>query len=224
MATVSLPLAVWGDGYAKFFQRWLAGAHQLTHRPIEIVLVTDERNRDLAKDVESEIPIRHEWLKAADYRLWDYAIRLCKGEWLGICNVDDQFLPNALDQINEADEAGCNLIVDTLIVKTTGHHWKGYWDANTIPERFTLVGAEPMKKQLYLDAGGFDYRFQFPDWALAVHMVHKSLCKPFQAKTQRILFDPGEDRLTMSGSQQNPSVKAAGTAQVHELSRSLGLL
>jgi hypothetical protein len=224
MATVSLPLAVWGEGYAQFFPRWVEAANQLGKKPIEIVLVTDEANRYLSEVVESQIPIKHHYLKAADYRLWDYAIRQCQGDWIGICNVDDVWLANGLDQIDEAEAEGCNLLVDSLIVRGTEHVWSGYWDANTIPERFTLVGAEPMRKDLYIAAGGFDYRYQFPDWALAVHMVHKSLAKPFRAKTHRVYFDPGFDRVTMSGQQQNPSLKAAGTAQVHDLSRSLGLL
>jgi hypothetical protein len=224
VATVSLPLAVWGDGYGEFFPRWLEAANQLGKKPIEIVLVTDEANRNLEKGLESGIPIRTHYLKAKDYRLWDYAIRQCQGDWIGICNVDDVWLPNALDQIDEADKQGCNLLVDSLVVRGTDHVWSGYWDANTMPERFTLVGAEPMRKDLYLAAGGFDYKYQFPDWAMAVHMVKGSLCKPFKAKTHRVYFDPGFDRVTMSGQQQNPSVKTAGTAQVHALSRSLGLL
>lgn len=224
MATISLPLAVWGVGYGQFLPRWLEGVRTLGVQPDEIVLVTDEANRHLADEIETEIPLRTHWLKAKDFRLWDYAIRQCSSKWVAICNVDDQFLPNALDQIDQADLHGCNLLVDSLRVKQTGHRWTGYWDANTIPQRFTMPGAEPMTKQLYIDAGGYDYKFQFPDWALAVKMVHKDLARPFVATTERIIFDTGADRLTLSGAQQNPSVKAAGTAQVHELSRSLGLL
>jgi hypothetical protein len=81
-----------------------------------------------------------------------------------------------------------------------------------------------MRKDLYIAAGGYDHNYRFPDWALAVHMVHKSLAKPFTAKTERIIFDPGNDRVTLSGTNANPQLKVAGTAQVHELSRSLGLL
>ena len=81
-----------------------------------------------------------------------------------------------------------------------------------------------MTLQLYKDAGGFDANYQFPDWAMAVHMVHKGLARPKKVNTQRAIFDSGRDRVTMSGERQNPSVKSAGTAQVLELSRSLGLI
>ena len=224
MAVISVPLAVWGQGYDQFFERWQEGVASLARQPDEIVLVTDKANRNLSVRYHLDIPLTTHYLTAQDYRLWDYAVRQCSGDWLAFCNVDDVFLPNALENIDKAHEEGYNLIIDSLIVKQNGHRWTGYWDAGTIPHRFTMPGAEPMSKQLYLDAGGFDYRYQFPDWALAVHMVHKGLARPFVSNTDRIIFDTGADRVTLSGGQQNPSVKSAGTAQVHELSRSLGLL
>ena len=224
MTTISLPLAVWGQGYGQFFDRWLNGVRSLGRIPDEIVIVTDEANKDIAAEVEIDIPIRTFWLKVADYRLWDYAIRQCSSDWVAICNIDDQFLPNALGQIDEAEEAGANLLIDSLRVKGTDHLWTSHWDANTIPQRFTLVGAEPMRKDLYIAAGGYDHEYRFPDWALAVHMVAKDLARPFTANTERVIFDPGFDRVTLSGNNANPQLKAAGTAQVQDLSRLLGLL
>jgi hypothetical protein len=224
LVTISLPLAVWGNDYTKFFERWIEGVRLLARKPDEIVIATDKANEGIASSLNIDIPIKTLVYEFADYRLWDLAIRNCSSEWVAICNIDDQFLPNALDQINQADEAGANLLVDSLRVKGTGHRWTGYWDAATIPYRFTMPGAEPMKKNLYIEAGGYDSKYQFPDWALAVHMVHKDLARPFTANTERIIFDAGDDRITMSGNSANPQLKAAGTAQVRELSKSLGLL
>jgi hypothetical protein len=219
-----LPLAIWGSGYDEFFPRWLAAVHNLNKKPNEIILVTDEKNAHLQEYLKTEIPWKFFVRSENDYRLWDFACRKAKSKWLAFCNADDEFLPTALDAIDEADAQGCNLITDTLIVRQTGHMWSGYWDAETIPHRFTLVGAEPMTLDLYKKSGGFDYRYQFPDWAMAVHMVHKGLAKPFAGRTQRSIFDAGTNRLTMSGQNQDPAVKAAGTAQVHQLARDLGLL
>lgn len=224
MPTISLPLAVWGEGYAEFLPRWLDGVRTLARKPDEIVLVTDQANKHLAKEMLTDIPVKAHWLKAQDYRLWDYAIRQCTSDWIAICNIDDQFLPNALDQIDEADNAGANLLIDSLRVKGSNHVWGGYWDPNTIPQRFTMPGAEPMRKDLYIAAGGYEKEYRFPDWALAVHMVAKDLARPFTARTERIIFDPGNDRVTLSGQNANPQLKAQGTAQVHHLSKSLGLL
>lgn len=222
MTKISLPLAIWGDGYAKFLDRWLEGVHGLYRQPDEIVFVTDKANKELKLD--TEIPTQRHYLTAMDYRLWDYAIRKATGDWVAICNVDDVFLPAALDTIDQADREGYNLLIDSLVVKQTGHVWRGYWDAGMIPHRFTMPGAEPMRRDLYIEAGGFDYKFQYPDWALMVNVVAKGIAKPFVSNTERIIFDTGSDRLTMSGGQQNPSVKARGSAQVHELARELGLL
>jgi hypothetical protein len=224
LTTISLPLAVWGEGYSQFFDRWLDGVRSLARTPDEIVIVTDEANKDMAAEIDLDIPVKTFWLKAADYRLWDYAIRQCASEWVAICNIDDKFLPGALSQIDEAEEAGANLLVDSLRVKGNDHLWTGHWDANTIPHRFTLPGAEPMRKDLYIGAGGYEHEYRFPDWALAVRMVAKDLARPFTAKTERIIFDTGADRVTLSGANANPQLKVAGTAQVHDLARSLGLL
>lgn len=222
--TISLPLAVWGDGYAEFIDRWLDGVRSLNRYPDEIVLVTDEKNKYLKHAIDFDCKFQFHYLHIADYRLWDYAVRQSTSKWIAFCNIDDQFLPGALDAIDEADREGYNLLLDSLIVRQTGHEWKSDWDPNMIPHRFTMVGAEPMTLQLYKDAGGFDANYQFPDWAMAVHMVHKGLARPKKVNTQRAIFDSGRDRVTMSGERQNPGVKSAGTAQVLELSRSLGLI
>ena len=222
--TVSLPLAVWGEGYAQFIDRWLEGVRSLNRKPDEIILVTDEKNKYLRNLIDIDCKFQTHYLKVADYRLWDYAVRQATSKWVAFCNVDDQFLPEALDSIDQADREGYNLIVDSLIVRQTGHRWSGYWDPNIIPHRFTLLGAESMSVELYKAAGGFDANYQFPDWAMAVHMVHKDLARPFNSNTNRAIFDSGRDRVTMSGESQNPQTKAAGTAQVLELSRSLGLV
>ena len=222
--TISLPLAVWGEGYSQFIDRWLEGVRSLRRYPDEIVLVTDEKNKFLKHALDFDCKIQFHYLHVADYRLWDYACRQSTSKWLAFCNIDDQFLPGALDSIDQADREGYNLIVDSLIIRQTGHRWSGYWDPSTIPHRFTLVGAEPMTLDLYKAAGGFNPNYQFPDWAMAVHMVHKGLARPFNSNTDRAIFDSGRDRLTMSGQQQDPNVKSAGTAQVLELSKSLGLI
>jgi hypothetical protein len=222
--TIGLPLAIWGEGYGQFLDRWLEGVNGLERKPDEIVVVTDEKNRGIADDLQTDIPFTTHFLRCADYRLWDYAIRQLTTDWLAICNVEDVFLPKALNELQQADDEGCDIVLDRLRVRGTNQIWSGSFDPVVIPFQFTMPGAEPMKRELYLKAGGFDYRFQFPDWAMVVHMVHRGLGKPYAASTERILFDPGDMRVTMSGMQQNPNIKAAGTAQVHELSRSLGLL
>jgi hypothetical protein len=224
LTTVSLPLAVWGSGYDHFISRWQDGVRSLTRQPDEIVVVTDEANKHVLDKIELHIKVQKHTLPHSDYRLWDFAIRQCTSKWVAICNIDDQFLPEALNEIDEADRLGANLLIDCLEVKGGTQVWFGDWIPERIPQAFTMPGAEPMTKELYLAGGGYDYNYQFPDWALAVNWVKKADVRPYKASTSRIIFDPGWDRKTLSGQQQDSSVKVAGTAQVHELSRSLGLL
>jgi len=222
--TISLPLAVWGSGYDQFIDRWQDGVRSLSRQPDEIVVVTDEANKHVLDQITLDIKVQKHWLPHSDYRLWDYAIRQCTGKWIAICNIDDQFLPGALSEIEEADRQGANLLLDALEVRGSDAIWSGDWIPQLIPQSFTIPGAEPMTKELYEQGGGYDHNFQFPDWALAVHWVQKGVVNPYRASTRRIIFDPGWHRKTLSGQLQDSSVKVAGTAQVHELSRSLGLL
>lgn len=222
--TISLPLAIWGSGYGKFLDRWQDGVRSLNRQPDEVIIVTDEANKELLEKIDLNCKIQRHWLPRADYGLWDYAIRQSTSKWIAICNVDDQFIAEALDEIDKADKEKCNLVLDALLFKNSSHIWSGDWIPELIPQRFTMPGAEPMTKKLYVDGGGYNSDFLFPDWALAVHWAQKGLVKPYRASTKRIIFDPGWDRQTLSGQSQNPAVKVAGTAQVQQLARDLGLL
>ena len=225
MTTISLPLAVWGEEYVHFIPKWWNGVRLLKRQPDEIVLVSD--NDLLLESVPDWVHVPVKRIRSVHHDFaewWNIAVLNCTSEWFAICNVDDYFLPDALSEVDEAERQGCNFLVDKLQVKQTGEIWSGVWDPETIPQRFTLPGAEPMRRDLFFEAGGYRKGFRFVDWALAVDIIHKGLAKPFTASTVRAVFDNGSDRLTMSGNMLDSLARDEGSAQVRQLSAQLGLL
>jgi len=220
---ISLPLAIWGDGYSQFLPQWWAGVQSLETKPFEINIVTDEKNWEAVKaSVPNEGVVRviKENLNSyAEY--WNQAIYLCVGKWIAICNVDDYFLPKALNSIPEAEAAGCNLVCDWLRTKGSDSVQQCIWNPMTLDYEFELGGANPMTKHLWQASGGFPEGIRFADWGLALHMRKTDLVKPYNTPTMRIVFDRGYDRMTTSGALLGPDERAEGMEQIRQLSRSL---
>ena len=224
MTTVSLPLAIWGSGYSKFLPRWWEGVTSLQKQPDEIVIVADDKNFDLAL---STIPTGYSAtvlrLNADDYAdYWNRAIEACSSTWVAICNVDDKFLPEALNDIDAAEEAGCNLITDSIQDLVGGQIYKSSWNGSEIAHDWTMVGAEPMKLDLFLKAGGFVRGQRFADWALAMKAFLIGV-KAFDTNTVRILYDRGLNRKTVSSQLNPPEVLNAGYVSLKKLAIELGI-
>jgi hypothetical protein len=220
---ISLPLAIWGDGYAQCLPQWWAGVQSLETKPFEINIVTDEKNWEaVMASVPNEGVVRvvKENLNSyAEY--WNKAIYLCVGKWIAICNVDDYFLPKALNSIPEAEAAGSNLVCDWLRTKGSDSVQQTKWLPETLDYEFELGGANPMTRHLWQASGGFPEGIRFADWGLALHMRKTGLVKPYNTPTMRIVFDRGYDRMTTSGALLGPDQRAEGMEQIRQLARSL---
>jgi glycosyltransferase involved in cell wall biosynthesis len=221
--TISLPLAIWGTGYAEFLPRWWEGVLSLRREVHDICIVTDRQNYGpVMKAITdfSKVRIRvEEHQNYAAY--WNRAIELCQGKWIAQCNVDDQFLPEALDAIDEADASECNLLCDSLRNKGSDVIQKAYWEPHDFMHNFRLLGANPITKQLWEACGGFLPGIRFADWGLAIQMNKTGLVRPFNASTQRIIYDVGYDRQTLSGAMLDPAERAEGMEQPRRLLREL---
>lgn len=223
VTSISLPLAIWGTGYAEFLPRWWEGVQSLETEFLEVVIVTDRQNYPaVMKAITdfSKVRIRvEEYPNYAGY--WNRAIELCQGKWFAMCNVDDQFLPGALNQIAEADEEGKNLLCDSLRNKGSETIQTAKWNPAEFSMTFTLLGANPMTKQLWEAAGGFLPGIRFADWGLAIQMDKTGLVKPFYASTLRIIYDVGYDRPTLSGAQLGSAERAEANEEPKRLLREL---
>jgi hypothetical protein len=226
LTTISLPLAIWGTGYAEFLPRWWEGVLSLEVQPDEVVIVADAKNHldVMASLPDVDFPIITEPFQGEDYAdFWNRAIGLSSSDWVAICNADDKFLPGALNEIQAADQQGCNLLCDSIQDKDSSSVTRSHWPHERIGTEWTMVGAEPMKKSLWEAAGGFRKGYLFADWQLAMDMAKTGLVKAYEASTLRIIFDRGYTRKTLSGVMQDGMAKADGYKMLRELAAELEL-
>jgi len=223
MTTVALPLAIWGSGYARFLPRWWEGVQSLKRQPNEVVIITDLDNYDAAlNSVPEGYSALIEVLDGREYcDYWNKAIETCKSDWVAICNVDDRFLEDALSDIDDADRAGCNLITDSIQDLVGGEIHKSKWNGRDVGHTWEMVGAEPMKRDLFIRAGGFEPGHRFADWALAMKAYLVGV-NAYDTDTVRILYDRGLNRKTMSSQLNPPGVLMEGYQAIAKLSIKLG--
>jgi len=223
--TISLPLAIWGEGYGQFLPQWFAGVASLEREIAEIVIVCDEANLPAVMSAcpdFSKVRIRVEDHPGySEY--WNRAIELCTSDWLGICNADDYFLPEALNEIGQAHLDGCNLVCDHLLHKHSNYRQSARWEPEALDTQFNLMGANAMTKRLWEASGGFPKGVRFADWGLALRMRKTGLVKPFYASTTRIVYDVGTDRPTLSGASLPGDKRTEGENQIRKIAQELPL-
>lgn len=216
--SISAPLAIWGTGYSAFLPNWFAGLESLERKVDEVVIVCDEENYPSVMSAITDFgKVRIKVESHPGYAAyWNRAIELCSGKWIAICNADDYFLPGALNEIDKADQEGCNLICDHLRHKHSNYKQSALWNPDELNHNFSLMGANPMTKQLWEASGGFpDVRFA--DWGLALRMRKTGLVKPYYASTERIVYDVGNDRPTMSGASLDSKSRIEGQEQIRKI-------
>jgi glycosyltransferase involved in cell wall biosynthesis len=224
--TISIVLAIWGQGYSEFLPKWFEAVETLEREYDEIVIVSDEQNINRVltsiKDF-SKVRIRVENYEPEFANYWNRAIDLATSKWIAFCCADDYLLPKALNEIDAADEAECNLLVDHLLHKGSMQRQSAVWDPAELNYDFRLMGGNSITKSLWEAVGGFPYGFQFADWGFALRLKKSGLVKPFQAATDRIVYDMGYSRLTMSGATLPFSDRAKGQDQITNLIKELEL-
>jgi len=217
--SISLPLAIWGQGYSQFLPKWFEAVEALERHVDEIVVVCDQANYPAVMSaVVSFDKVRIRVEKHDCYSsYWNRAIELCTSKWVAICNVDDYFLPEALNELDKADLDECNLICDNLLHKGTNQRQSASWAPETLDLSFTLMGANPMTKKLWEAAGGFPVGVRFADWGLALRMRKTRIVKAFYASTNRIVYDVGYDRPTMSGASLDGALRQEANDQIRTI-------
>lgn len=223
VTSIGLPLAIWGEGYSQFLSRWWDGVRSLERQPDEVAIVTDAQNLpEVLKHighVKTRIILDRTSTTYAGF--WNKAVNALESDWLGFCNVDDKFFPEALNDIDQADKEGCNLITDVIQDLDGGKLHKSRWNGKAVGTAWTMVGAEPMKRELFLKAGGFPEGQRFADWALAIKMYFAGV-KAYDTNTVRILYDRGLHRKTVSSVLNGQDVLREGYAALSNLRRELG--
>jgi hypothetical protein len=153
---------------------------------------------------------------------WNEVMRACSSDWISVCCIDDRYLPAALDEIDAADEAGAELLVDAIRWKYRGDEWRGYWDASAIGRVLTLPGAAPFKTSLFDRVGGFREDIYSSDWAFYIDAAAVGV-KTYQADTVRIVFDEGNAHDTRSGVRLDADTRRMADEQIAAYAREKGM-
>jgi hypothetical protein len=143
-------------------------------------------------------------------------------DWFSVCGIDDQYLPGAFDEIEQADAEGCDIYIDKVQFKHNGQILEGRWEPEHIPHRMTCPGAAPMKLELYNKTGGVTKGTIWDDWELYIRCVVAG-AKPYHANTVRIIHDLGYDHETLSGVKRNSQNDEIGNAYIAKVRQELGL-
>lgn len=227
MTTIGIVTTVWGENYTRFIPKWWEAVTTLERQPDEVTFVTDIINEETIRlntpshlvDVINIVTIINpEELNFNDF--WDKAYRSCNQEWLVTCCIDDVFLPRALSAIDDADQAGAELVIDGCMISPDNNVWQGYWNPEEIFNTITLPGNAPMKKDLYERVGGFDQDIYWSDWAFYMKAA-KAGVKVYQTDIIRIIFDVGVNHKTRSGALLDPETRQWADNQIHNYAAEL---
>jgi hypothetical protein len=219
MTTISVVTCCYGIDYAEFIPRWWSGLLRLNRKPDEIILGIAEGDltglsKSIPEGVDAKVVVLPE---GNNMEKWDFAVNQATSKWWAYMSIDDEFLPEALDQVDEADEAGAELLVDSIIVRQTGALEKGHWDTSSIATRLPIPGWSPMTIDLYKRT--VDVSYKFGDWVLQINAAAIG-AKVYHANTKRMIWDAGLDRPTLS-SRLQPDFQYH-LNQVYEYAKSKG--
>jgi hypothetical protein len=199
--TLGISSSLFGTGYSGFYPRWWAGIESLNRQPDAIVIAHDARNKE---EVLANIPEQYKDITKTielEGTYTDYRRAMQESQttdWISVGDVDDQYLPGAFDELDQADAEGCDIYIDKVQFKHNGSILEGRWIPEKIPYEMTCPGNAPIKKTLYDKTGGTSSGTYFDDWELYIRCVHAG-AKPYHASTIRLIHDLGHDRVTLSG-------------------------
>lgn len=223
---ISTPVAVWGHRFAEFIPGWWNAVRNMNRKPDQIVIgYTDPDMACFSESVPDDIGceilgIVLEGEGFSEY--WNQVFDACSGDWVAPCCIDDRFLPDALAEVQAAEDAGAELLVDGIVWKHRGDTWQGHWDASAIGRVLTLPGAAPFRKSLYDRIGGFKPHIYWSDWAFYMDAAALGV-QTYQASTLRIVFDEGNAHSTRSGVQLDGGTRSDADAQIRAYAEGLGL-
>jgi hypothetical protein len=223
--TLGLGSVLFGTRYNSFLVGWWDSVKTLTRQPDSIVFVHDSDNKNF---VEINVPDEYKGITTLiqlDGEYWEYrqAVQANqKADWFSICGIDDRYLPGAFDELELADEQGCDLYIDKLQYKHNGQILEGRWIPEEVPHRMTCPGQATAKKDLFQKTKGVTQGSIYDDWELYIRFVAAG-AKPYHADTIRIIHDLGYDHVTLSGVNRERSNDSVGKDHIAKVRQELGL-
>jgi len=223
--TLGLGAVLFGNRYSSFVDGWWESVTRINRQPDSIIFVHDTYNKRL---VESSVPEEYKditTLIQLDGEYWEYrqAVQANQtADWFSICGIDDRYLPGAFDELELANEQGCDLYIDKLQYKHNGQILDGRWIPEEVPHRMTCPGQATCKRELFQKTKGVTRGSIYDDWELYIRFVAAG-AKPYHAETIRIIHDLGYDHVTLSGVNRDSSNDDIGKQHIAQVRYELGL-
>jgi hypothetical protein len=216
---------LFGNRYSSFVDGWWESVTRINRQPDSIIFVHDTYNKRL---VESSVPEEYKditTLIQLDGEYWEYrqAVQANQtADWFSICGIDDRYLPGAFDELELANEQGCDLYIDKLQYKHNGQILDGRWIPEEVPHRMTCPGQATCKRELFQKTKGVTKGSIYDDWELYIRFVAAG-AKPYHAETIRIIHDLGYDHVTLSGVNRDSTNDDIGKQHIAQVRYELGL-
>jgi hypothetical protein len=223
--TLGLGAVLFGTRYSSFVEGWWESVETLNRQPDSIIFVHDTYNKSL---VEASVPEEYKditTLIQLDGQYWEYrqAVQANQtADWFSICGIDDRYLPGAFDELELANEQGCDLYIDKLQYKHNGQILDGRWIPEEVPHRMTCPGQATCKRELFQKTKGVTQGSIYDDWELYIRFVAAG-AKPYHADTIRIIHDLGYDHVTLSGVNRDSTNDDIGKQHIAQVRYELGL-
>ena len=224
--TIGISAGVFGTRYTKFIPQWWESIARLNIQPDAIVFLYDKQNEEPAL---SQIPERYKPItkfiefSGEDFGEFRHLSQMSQEtDWVSVIGIDDQYLPEAFDEIEQAELEGCDIYIDKIQFKHNGELMEGRFIPEELPSRITCPGAAPIKLDLYKRTGGVSKGTIWDDWELYLRCAAVG-AKPYHANTIRIIHDLGFDHETLSGVNRNPENDRLGAEQMARVRKELGL-
>jgi hypothetical protein len=224
MLTIGIGTCVFGLGYGQFINRWWNGVKNLNRQPDSLVVAFDKANSEL---VLNSIPDKYKKITktielVGDFSDFMLAIQTNQDtDWISLCGVDDEYLPGAFDELENAHNLGFDIYIDKLQLRHDNSILEGQWLPEEIPYRMTCPGGAPIKRELFNKTGGHTKGAIFDDWELYIRCV-KAGAKAYHSNTVRIIYDLGYERQTTSGVNRPSENDVIGKEHIARVRKELG--
>jgi hypothetical protein len=224
--TVSLALMSWCDKdvdiFSQYCEQWWEAIRVCNKLPDKVVICHWVPDTAGITSLPDWMPSENVLLIPFEYgtcvaEMLNRAIDQCGTDWIMFIGLDDQILPDALVEVEQAQAAGAD-ILSTGVRFSNGGEWMGVWNTSVLADRPPLPSNCPMRVATLQDCGGFA-EMKYHDWGMWIKLA-KHNAKVYQGNTFGMLFHHGERHVTQSGIQS--SHHDIGRQQVHALAREIG--
>lgn len=214
MSTVSIVTSA-GKQHIRFINQWWDSVKTLERKPDEIVLVADsEDEANLLDSVPEWVDCKVVKIRQTCQTVHEYftlGFNATTSDWIVIMCIDDQFLPAALNAVDETD---ADLIIDRILMNN-GQEWPAVWNPENKHSRSSAPGGlAPFRRTLLPIWNEIPNDCVWDDTLFYLLLI-KNNVSVYKTNNLRMMHDLGFDRQTISGVNRDPGKAAQADEQLN---------